>query len=130
MASIPRSKHMRLVSKAIPWMIDIVAPRGRTITCEIVWEAIYAALQEPIADSEWAFVVNDRWQRATVEKAALKRQDAGDPVTGLKRVDWLGESATFKGLERDEDFERHRLLPGHDPCSDTWVMKFGSGDGR
>ena len=124
--AVPGTTHVRLMSKAIPWAIEVIVPYGNIVTCEMVWDAIYEALQEPIADSEWALIMSDKWRKSAVLRAAEKRQDAGDPVTKLKRVDWLGDSATFKGLERDEHFERQRLLPGDDPCYETWVMKFGS----
>ncbi|KAF9073657.1 hypothetical protein BDP27DRAFT_1318667 [Rhodocollybia butyracea] len=109
--------HIHLVSKAFPWSIDIKSPTV-PLTCEAVWNALYAALQEPIADSEWGFFVGERKIRETIEKAAKKR---GDKV--LKRIDYLGESTVFRGLEKADEFQRMRLLPGTEVCTETWVVK-------
>ncbi|KAK7473168.1 hypothetical protein VKT23_001267 [Stygiomarasmius scandens] len=116
--------HMRLVCKSFPWTIDIVSPQN-PITVEAVWEAMYACLQEHLHDSEWGYLCQDKKQRETIEKAAEKRAKAdGDKV--LKRIDWLGESTVFKGLEKSEEFEKIRLFPGTTPVAETWVIKLGS----
>jgi hypothetical protein len=129
--------HMRLFSKSFPWSIDIMNTPG--INCEQVWDAVYAALQEPIADSEWGLIVDNEECRKRVEKAARKRyemidKDSGNDnlnrsssnSKGLKRIDWLGEKTLFKGLEKDDEFAKTRLLPGLQVCSETWVVKFGA----
>jgi len=115
--------HMRLISKAFPWTIEIKSPTA--ITCELVWDALYAALQEHIADSEWGLIIGDKKERGATEKAAKKRAEV-DSDKRLKRIDWLGDATSFKGLEKDDDFEKLRLLPGSEGCSDTWVVLFGS----
>jgi len=81
-------------------------------------------LQEPIADSEWGIAVNDKSKKDTIEKAAKARHEKDKDVR-LKRIDWLGETTAFKGLERDEEFEKKRLLPGTQARKETWVIKFG-----
>lgn len=81
-------------------------------------------LQEPIVDSEWGIVVHDRAKKETIEKAVKTRCEK-DKDARLKRIDWLGETTAFKGLERDEEFEKKRLLPGTQTCKETWVIKFG-----
>jgi len=111
---------MRLISKSFPWSIDIMYTP--LITCEMVWDAIYAALQEPLADSEWGLLLDREETRQRVERAAKKRSDR-DKI--LKRIDWLGEKTLFKGLEKDEAFQRLRLIPGADPCAETWMVRFG-----
>ena len=83
-------------------------------------------LQEPIADSEWGIVVHDKPKKETIEKAAKARHGKDkDKDLRLKRIDWLGETTAFKGLEQDEEFEKKRLLPGMQACKETWVIKFG-----
>lgn len=119
--------HLRLVSKAFPWTIEVKAPMGNIITCEGVWDAIYFALQEPLADSEWGMVVGamgnaEKARREAILKAAGKRE-AKDGEKRLKRIDWLGDSTFFKGLEKDEDYEKARLLPKAQPCAETWVLR-------
>ncbi|KAF8550608.1 hypothetical protein OG21DRAFT_1419431, partial [Imleria badia] len=115
---------IRIISKAFPWTVDIRAPAGSVITCSAIFEGLYAMLQEPIVDSEWGIVVNDKSKRETIEKAAKARHEKEKDVR-LKRIDWLGETTAFKGLERDEEFEKKRLLPGSQGCKETWVIKFG-----
>jgi hypothetical protein len=82
-------------------------------------------LQQPIADSEWGIIVTDKKLRETIEKAAKKRADS-DSDGRLKRIDWLGPNTIFKGLDRMEEFQEARLLPGAEPCTETWVVKLGS----
>jgi hypothetical protein len=120
-ATASGATHMRLISKAFPWSIDI--PLRTPVTCEAVWEALYKALQEEIMDSEWGFIVGDAKQQKAIEKAAKKRLN-GDKR--LKRIDYLGDLTIFRGLYRDEEFERLRLLSGEKRCAETWVVKFGA----
>lgn len=115
--------HMRLISKHFPWSIDIVTQTP--ITCEAVWDAMHAALQEHLADSEWGCIASDKRQKETIEKAAEKRQES-EPETRVKRIDWLGQNTVFKGLEKNEDFEKARLMPGSKPCPETWLIRLGN----
>ncbi|KAK0505311.1 hypothetical protein EDD18DRAFT_1128696 [Armillaria luteobubalina] len=122
-ATIAPVMVMRLVSQDFPWTIDIKSTLP--ITVETIWDALHAAMQEDIMDSEWGVIVLDKKLRATVEKAAKKRIEAGGPATSkkMKRIDWLGENTCLKGLDRDEAFEKVRLLPGDKDCADTWMVK-------
>lgn len=117
--------HLRLISKAFPWAIDIISQTP--VTCEAVWDALYSALQEPIADSEWGMIIGMKKQREIVEKAAKKRieADTRNEDKRMKRIDYLGDVTLFKGLDKDEDYEKLRLPPGEKPCPETWVVKFG-----
>lgn len=117
--------HLRLISKAFPWTIDIVSQGP--ITCEAVWDALFTGLQELIADSEWGLIVGDKKRRETVEKAAKKRCEAeGIADKRLRRIDYLGDATFFKGLEQEDDFMKARLLPGEQGCPDTWMVKLGA----
>jgi hypothetical protein len=114
------TNQIRLYSKSFPWSIDI---RSTTpITCEDVWDAIYTALQEPIADSEWGLIIADKDRKIIIETAMSSR---GGPDMHMKRVDWLGDRTMFKGLEQDDDFQKARLVPGTVSCSDTYLVKLG-----
>lgn len=112
--------HVRLISKMFPWSIDIHSPVQ--VTLADVWHALYAALQEYIVDSEWALISDNKSKRESIEKAAAKRPEDRK----LKRIDWLGEHTLFKGLERDESFEKTRIMPGTAPCVETWLVKLGT----
>ncbi|KAJ7045879.1 hypothetical protein C8F04DRAFT_1066497 [Mycena alexandri] len=123
-ATASSAAHVRLISKAFPWSIDIMS--HSPVTCEAVWDALYAALQQYIEDSEWGMVVNmDKKLRDSIEKAAKKRNE-WDPDKKLKRVDWLGANTIFKGLDKMEEYTDQRLLPDAEPCFETWVVKLGS----
>jgi len=113
--------HMRLISKAFPWSIDVKSTSY--VSCEAIWDALHNALQEPIVDSEWGMIVGNKDLKESVEKAAKKREKERDKR--YKRIDWLGQATMFKGLDKDEEFEKQRLLPGSEPCPDTWVVQFG-----
>ncbi|KAG7439457.1 uncharacterized protein BT62DRAFT_938948 [Guyanagaster necrorhizus] len=123
-ATIAPVMIMRLVSQDFPWTVDIKSTLP--ITVEFIWDALYAAMQEEIMDSEWGIIVCDKKLRATVEKAAKKRIEAEGQGSSkkMKRIDWLGENTCLKGLDRDEAFEKLRLLPGDkNSCPDTWLVK-------
>jgi hypothetical protein len=124
LATANGATHLRMISKVFPWSIDI--PLRTPVTCEAVWDALYKALQEEIKDSEWGLIVGDAKQQKMIEKAAKKRLDGSATENKrLKRIDYLGDATMFKGLFRDEEFERLRLLPGEKACPETWVVKLG-----
>ncbi|KAJ7272091.1 hypothetical protein B0H12DRAFT_678347 [Mycena haematopus] len=122
-ATASSASHVRLISKAFPWSIDIMS--NAPVTVEAIWDALHAALQQHIADSEWGFIIGDRKLRESIEKAAKKRAES-DNDQKLKRIDWLGGNTIFKGLDRMDDFAELRLLNGIEPCNETWVVKLGS----
>jgi hypothetical protein len=119
-ATMNSTTQIRLCSKFFPWSIDIKSTTP--ITCEDVWDAIYTALQEPLADSEWGLIISDKDRKFIIETAMSKREG---PDMHMKRVDWLGDNTMFKGLEQDEDFQKARLFPGTVSCSDTYIVKLG-----
>ncbi|KAF7357694.1 C2H2-type domain-containing protein [Mycena venus] len=122
-ATASSAAHVRLISKAFPWSIDVMS--NTPVTVEAVWDALYAALQQHIADSEWGMIIGDKKLRESIEKAAKKRSESdGDPR--LKRIDWLGSNTIFKGLDKMEEFTDLRLLPESEECNETWVVKLGS----
>ncbi|KAJ6562017.1 hypothetical protein B0H19DRAFT_944162 [Mycena capillaripes] len=122
-ATASSATHLRLVSKSFPWSIDIVS--NSPITCEDVLDALYHALQQHIADSEWGVVIGDKKLRETIEQSA-KTRTKSDRDKRLKRVDWLGGSTIFRGLDKIEEFQEMRLLPGTEPCIETWVVNMES----
>jgi hypothetical protein len=113
-----------IISKAFPWSIKIPAPAGSVVTCGAIFDALYNMLQDHIDDSEWGIVIHEKSRKEAIEKAAKTRQEK-DKDKRLKRVDWLGDTPMFKGLEKDDEFEKKRLLPGGAGVAETWVVKFG-----
>jgi len=81
-------------------------------------------LQAPIEDSEWGMLCADKDLRKKMEKAAKRRDENFGGLKKVRRIDWLGEKTSFKGLEKDDDFVKARLLPGGEACKETWVVKF------
>ncbi|KAI6040614.1 hypothetical protein EDC04DRAFT_1459116 [Pisolithus marmoratus] len=112
------SSAIRIISHSFPWTLDIRAP----VTCATVFERLYEMLQGSIADSEWGAICEESRCR-TIMKAAKVRTGT-DNVEKLKKIDWLGDMTAFRGLEKDSEFEKKRLLPGMAPCPETWVVKF------
>ncbi|KAF8639516.1 hypothetical protein AX17_001421 [Amanita inopinata Kibby_2008] len=98
--------QMRLYSKSFPWCIEITL--NRPITCRDVWDALHDGLHQEIDDSEWGMIVRDKKMREMVEKAAKKRMEKDKSSKKLKRIDFLGDGAMFKGLERDEEYEKDK----------------------
>ncbi|PFH53707.1 hypothetical protein AMATHDRAFT_54141 [Amanita thiersii Skay4041] len=120
----PGVSRMVIISKVFPWSIEIKLTPHQ-LTCRHVWDALHDALDQPIDDSEWGMIVTqDKKIRETVEKAALHRLKNDKSGKKLKRIDFLGDKTMFKGLERDEEFEKIRLLPGSEACAETWVATF------
>ncbi|KIJ95737.1 hypothetical protein K443DRAFT_124744 [Laccaria amethystina LaAM-08-1] len=78
------------------WTIDIDSQDN--ITCEVVWDALYPALQGLIVDSEWGFIIR------VVD-------DGGKGDKHYKRIDFLGDETIFGGLEKDDELEKAMVLP-------------------
>jgi len=123
-ATVTQASHVRLISKDFPWSIDIKT-NGHPVTCDDVWNALHAALQQPLADSEWGTLSHDPSKAKKVQKAAKQRQSEIDlkEHKGLKRVDWVADSFIFRGLEKDDDFAKRRLAYVDSECEETWVVK-------
>lgn len=118
-----QASHVRLISKDFPWSID-VKTNGHPVTCGNIWDALHAALQEPLADSEWGALSHDPSRAKRVQKAAKQRQTDGvDKDKILKRVDWVAEAFVFRGLEKDDEFAKRRLAYVDNECEETWLVK-------
>ena len=121
-ATATQASHVRLISKDFPWTIEIKTT-GHPVTCDDVWNALHAALQHPLADSEWGVLSHDPSKAKKVQKAAKQRQSEVDKDKDLKRVDWVAENFIFRGLEKDDDFAKRRLFYLDNECEETWVVK-------
>jgi len=118
--------HMRLFSKHFPWSIEI--PSQQDITCEKIWSAIWSALQQPLEDSEWGMLCagGETGQKRIdeIRAANRKRLDLNSFADKrLLRCDYLGEKVWFVGLEKDEQYQNKRLMPGLQPMEEnTWLV--------
>lgn len=117
-----RSRYLCLVSHDFPWTIAISTTNGQPLTVIDVLEALYESLHKEVRRSEWALAIDV--QRYLMMKANKNRRKS-TVAMGIRRVDWLGSRCIFKGLEKDEELTRKRLMPGDQP-SDVWVVRFGT----
>jgi len=124
-AMATQASHVRLISKDFPWSIDIKT-NGHPVTCDDVWNALHNALQQPLADSEWGTLSHDHSKAKKVQKAAKQRQSEGDKDKALKRVDWVADHFIFRGLEKDDDFAKRRLVYVESECEETWVVEMAA----
>jgi len=117
--------HVRLISRDFPWSVDIKTQYGTPVTCEDIWNAVYSALQQPLADSEWGMIVGDKDRARKIERAAKKRQEI-DKGKKLKRLDWLGDAYLFRGLEKDDEFSKRRTAYAEEECPETVIVKMAA----
>ena len=121
-ATATQASHVRLISKDFPWCID-VKTTGHPVTCDDVWNALHAGLQQSLADSEWGVLSHDPTKAKKVQKAAKQRQSEVDKDKALKRVDWVADNFIFRGLDKDDEFAKRRLAYVNNECEETWVVK-------
>lgn len=124
-ATANQASHIRLISKEFPWSIDIKT-NGHPVTCDNIWSALYAALQQSLADSEWGTISQDSHKAKKVQKSAKQRHLEVDKHKNLKRVDWVTDNYIFRGLEKDDEFAKRRLAYVDSECEETWVVKMGA----
>jgi hypothetical protein len=132
-ANATPTHHMRIFSKHFPWSIEIKTQHD--IPCEIVWNAIWSSLQQPIEDSEWGLLCTSGQAGQTrmkeILKANKKRLELNTYADKrILRCDYLCEDAWFLGLEKDDEYQSARLLPLSDHVKqpmpeDTWLVKMG-----
>ncbi|KAG1827772.1 hypothetical protein EV424DRAFT_596251 [Suillus variegatus] len=141
--TVARHNRIRLISQDFPWAFNI-GPEPSAIeqgvTCLDVLNALHAALQRPLSDTEWGAAAQDK--RASLVRARDRRLNM-KPALWLRsvlnadaqparqeplilRVDWLGSRVAFGGLVKDEAFARRRLIPGAGEPPETWVVRFRS----
>ncbi|GJJ06434.1 hypothetical protein Clacol_000626 [Clathrus columnatus] len=117
-----KSRYLCLISYDFPWTIAISTTNGQPLTVIDVLEALYESLHKEVRRSEWALAIDV--QRYLMMKANKNRRKS-TVAMGIRRVDWLGSRCMFKGLEKDDELARKRLMPGDQP-SDVWVVRFGT----
>lgn len=115
-------RTLRLVCKDFPWPIEI---ENEWVTCGVVWLSVYAALQHPITESEWAMASEK--QRDKIKRAVRHREaESGNNDMKPKRIDWLGDVTVFAGLVRDDTFVKQVTMPGRKDTVDTWVVRLSA----
>ncbi|KAH8119052.1 hypothetical protein DFH11DRAFT_1562722 [Phellopilus nigrolimitatus] len=136
-ATMRPTLHLRLISQDFPWVFDIdhraAHAKGYThyVTCGDVWKALCNGLAGQLLDAEWTLLLTSKGPIADKDNSERKRMVERIIATRqhevgrfARRVDWLGRNVMFRGLVRNEDFARKILLPGREPCTDTYIVKF------
>lgn len=135
-ATVRPTDHLRLISHEFPWSIDIdyrndtQAGYKRIVTCGDVWHALQVALSCELSSSEWTIVATSNSSDHVERKRVMEKVIAARPYGQGKyarRFDWLGRKVMFRGLAKDDSFSRKVLIPGKEPCAETWVVKLASG---
>ncbi|KAH9948130.1 hypothetical protein B0H21DRAFT_735528 [Amylocystis lapponica] len=106
-ATWPRVTSLRLVSRALPWAVDVAASNAAAgVTCGDVIEAIHAYMYTKISQAQYDGA--DAAQKRVLSGAYWYNRSTNTGVPGgklpqtLLRLDWLGEYAMFGGIEADE----------------------------
>ncbi|KAF8585921.1 hypothetical protein K439DRAFT_1632186 [Ramaria rubella] len=117
-----QSQFLCIISHDFPWTVAVSRNDGRPLTVIDVFEALHESLQKEVRRSEWALAADV--QRYIMLKANKARRRS-ETAMRIRRVDWLGTRCMFRGLERDEDLARKRLMPGDNP-GEMWAVRFSS----
>lgn len=118
------ARQLRIISRDFPWTLEVSNRKQSVITCADVFSAIYVGLSVPLTASEWTLA--DDTKKSSMIRANRNRRGGSVSLGRLRRIDWLGSRVYFKGLTKDDELGRERLLPEDELWPDTWVIKFGS----
>jgi hypothetical protein len=110
-ATFPRVTHMRIISEAFPWMINIHAQdRSTGVCCGEVIDGIADYLQRLSSAQEYHILpaarrkaIRDAYNHNRARAHGVPGGVLGD---GLRRLDWLCQETMFGGIERRDGFVR------------------------
>lgn len=118
-ATFPRVTELRLVSRVLPWIIDIPASNPTIgVTCGDIIDQLSRYLHRQLRGSEYSSQPVD--QQNALKTAYHFNRSTADGVPGgrlgdgLRRLDWLGMSTMFGGIDRNDAFVREHcgeILP-------------------
>jgi Family of unknown function (DUF6699) len=117
-----QTQYLCLVSYDFPWTIAISTNDGLPLTIIDVLNALYESFMKEVRRSEWALASDT--QKYTTLKANKDRRRANMAMR-IRRVDWLGSRCMFRGLVKDSELIRKRMMPGDHP-GEMWAVRFGS----
>jgi Family of unknown function (DUF6699) len=117
-----QAQYLCIVSHDFPWTVAISTNDGRPLTVIDVLEALFESFMKEVRRSEWALAAD--MQKYIALKANKDRRRADLPMR-IRRVDWLGARCMFRGLVRDSELVKKRLMPGDHP-GEMWAVRFGS----
>lgn len=106
-ATFPRVSSLRLLSRTIPWLIDIPASNPAIgVTCGDVIERLSEYLQGRISKNDYSKASRETQEALKMTYHHNRSRDEGVPGgrlgEGLKRLDWLGQKTMWGGLEKND----------------------------
>ena len=110
-ATFPRLTHIRIISRAFPWMIHAHTDNPQLgVTCREVLDAISTSMYGDVAKKEYEYLPSERkrqvWLSYRSNRSAEHNAPGGHLGEGLKRLDWLGTTSRFGGLIANDTFVR------------------------
>ena len=108
-ATHPRMTHVRIISRAFPWMIQVRAHNPKLgVTCGEVLDAVSTYMYGDVAKKEYENLPSGRkrqiWESYRFNRSTDSNAPGGRLREGLKRLDWLGSSSRFGGLVTNDTF--------------------------
>ncbi|OCH93514.1 hypothetical protein OBBRIDRAFT_885494 [Obba rivulosa] len=112
-ATWPRITHLRLISRAFPWVIEVTASTASLgVTCSDVVEGIYASLQQRVTqaqlDSAPAELKGVMGEAFRYNRSPEPDVPGGQLLYTMLRCDWLGFDTMFGGIVEGEVLARER----------------------
>lgn len=119
-ATWPRVTSLRLMSRSIPWPIEVPASDPLLgVTCGDVIEAVHAYMNGRVSQRQ--FDLAPESQKRILSEAFYHNRSTAHGVPGgrlpqtLLRFDWLGQDTMFGGIVANEGFVKE-LCRGALPC--------------
>ena len=108
-ATHPRVTHVRIISRAFPWMIQARAQNPKLgVTCGEVLDAISAYMYGDVAKKEYEHLPAAKkrqiWESYRFNRSTDSNAPGGRLGEGLKRLDWLSSTSRFGGLVTNDAF--------------------------
>jgi hypothetical protein len=112
-ATFPRVTHLRIVSQAFPWVINIHArDKSAGVCCGEVIDGIAEYLEHLASKAEFqSLPVAKRHQVREAynhNRARAHGVPGGVLGDGLRRLDWLCQETMFGGIERNDNLVRQQ----------------------
>ncbi|KAI0255304.1 hypothetical protein BJV78DRAFT_1179039 [Lactifluus subvellereus] len=113
-ATFPRVSQLRLVSHAVPWILNVRATnRAIGVTCGDVIEQLSDYLQRRLRKEDYdgaagmkRRAIRDAYHHNRSRSAGVPGGQLGD---GLKALDWLGTQTMYGGIQQNEQFVLDRF---------------------
>jgi hypothetical protein len=108
-ATHPRVTHVRIISRAFPWMIHVRAHNPKLgVTCGEVLDAVSTYMYGDVAKKEYEHLPGGRkrqiWESYRFNRSTDSNAPGGRLGEGLKRLDWLSSTSRFGGLVTHDAF--------------------------